>query len=73
MNQITARLPDDLILSLDAAANKLRRTRAEMVSQAIEYYLDDFEDISCALEVLQDPSDPVMDWEQVKRELLNLD
>lgn len=73
MNQITARLPDDLILSLDAAANKLRRTRAEMVRQAIEYYLDDFEDISCALEVLQDPSDPVMDWEQVKRDLLNLD
>lgn len=73
MSQITARLPDDLVVSLDAAASKLRRTRAEMVRQAIEYYLDDFEDISCALEVLQDPADPILDWKQVKRDLLHLD
>lgn len=73
MSQITARLPDDLVSSLDAAATKLRRSRADMVRQAVEYYLDDFEDISRALEVLQDPADPVLDWKQVKRELLRLD
>ncbi len=73
MSQITARLPDDLVSSLDAAATKLRRSRADMVRQAVEYYLDDFEDISRALEVLQDPADPVLDWKQVKRDLLHLD
>ena len=73
MSQITARLPDELVSSLDAAASRLRRTRAEVVRQAVEYYLDDFEDLSGALETLQDLSDPVLDWKQAKRDLLNLD
>jgi len=71
MSQITARLPDELVASLDEAAARLRRTRAEVVRQAIEYYLEDFEDISRAIEVLRDPADPVLDWEQAKRDLLS--
>ncbi len=70
MSQITARLPDELVASLDEAAARLRRTRAEVVRQAVEYYLEDFEDISRAVEVLRDPADPVLDWEQAKRDLL---
>ncbi|MFD0914057.1 ribbon-helix-helix protein, CopG family [Methylophilus luteus] len=70
MSQITARLPDELVSSLDHAAVQLRRTRAEVVRQAIEYYLEDFEDINQAIHVLRDPSDPVLDWESVKNELL---
>ena len=73
MTQITARLPDELVSMLDAAAAKLRRSRADVVRQAVEYYLDDFEDISQAIGVLRDPADPVLDWEKVKRELLALD
>ncbi|NCC25919.1 MAG: ribbon-helix-helix protein, CopG family [Deltaproteobacteria bacterium] len=73
MAQITARLPEDVLSSLDAAAARLRRSRAEVVRQAVEYYLDDFEDISLSIEALQDPADPILDWEKVKRDLLNLD
>lgn len=71
MSQITARLPDDLVASLDMAAAKMRRTRADVVRQAVEYYLDDFEDLSAAVHVLQDPADATLDWEAVKNELLN--
>lgn len=71
MSQITARLPDELVQALDQAAEQLHRTRAEVVRKAVEYYLEDFEDISRAIEVLRDPSDPILDWEQVKRDLLN--
>lgn len=71
MSQITARLPDELVVSLDQAAAQLHRTRAEVVRKAVEYYLEDFEDISRAIEVLRDPADPVLDWEQVKHGLLN--
>ena len=71
MSQITARLPDELIASLDNAAAELRRTRAEVVRQAIEYYLEDFEDLNLALQALRDPADVVLDWEIVKNELLN--
>ncbi len=71
MSQITARLPDELVASLDEAAAQLRRTRAEVVRQAIEYYLDDFEDIACAIDVLRDPTDVVLEWDTVKNDLLS--
>ena len=71
MSQITARLPDELVASLDDAAAALRRTRAEVVRQAIEYYLEDFEDLNLALQALRDPTNAVLDWEAVKHELLN--
>ena len=71
MSQITARLPDELVASLDNAAAELRRTRAEVVRQAIEYYLEDFEDLNVTLQTLRDPADAVLDWDTVKNELLN--
>ena len=71
MSQITARLPDELVLSLDNAATMLHRTRADVVRQAIEYYLEDFEDLNLALQALRDPADAVLDWESVKNDLLN--
>lgn len=49
MAQITARLPDELVVALDGAASQLRRSRADVVRQAIEYYLDDFEDVAAAI------------------------
>jgi RHH-type rel operon transcriptional repressor/antitoxin RelB len=73
MSQITARLPDTLLEELDAAASRLKRTRAQVVRQAIEYYLDDLQDLHLALERLQDPSDAVLDWADVKREILDQD
>lgn len=57
MRQITARLPDELV--------------AELVRQAVEYYMDDFEAISRAIEVLKDPADPVLDWESARRDLID--
>ncbi len=71
MSQITARLPDELVLSLDNAAAALNRTRADVVRQAIEYYLEDFDDLNLALQALRDPADAVLDWDVVKHELLN--
>lgn len=71
MSQITARLPDELVASLDLAATVLRRTRAEVVRQAIEYYLEDFEDLNLALQSMRDPADAVLDWDTIKNELLN--
>ncbi|MFQ5755370.1 MAG: ribbon-helix-helix protein, CopG family [Acidiferrobacterales bacterium] len=73
MAQITARLPDDLVKSLDAAARSLKRTRAELVRQAIEHYLEDYEDLARTIDRLRDPMDPVLDWEDVRRELLRQD
>ena len=73
MTQITARVPDPLVEALDSAARILNRSRAEVVRQAVERYLEDFEDLNVALTRLQDPTDEVLDWDQVKRELLDSD
>lgn len=73
MVQVTARLPEDLVEKADRAASQLSRSRAQLVRQALEYYLDDFEDLRLALDRLNDPADPVLDWDDVKRELLDQD
>lgn len=73
MAQITSRVPDELLEALDAASMRLNRSRASVIRQALERYLEDFDDISIALERLQDPSDPVLDWDEVKRGLLGTD
>lgn len=73
MAQITARVPDELAEALNAASTQLKRSRADVVRQALERYLEDFVDLSVALDRLRDPSDPVLDWDEVRRELLGSD
>lgn len=73
MAQITARVPDALVGALDEAAAHLKRSRADIVRQALERYLEDFDDLSVAIERMRDPADPVLDWDQVRRELLDSD
>ncbi len=73
MVQVTARLPDELVEKADRAASRLNRSRAQLLRQALEYYLEDFEDLRLALDRLNDPADPVLDWEDVRRDLLDQD
>ena len=71
--QVTARLPDPVVDALDSAARQLRRSRADIIRQAVERYLQDFDDLSIAIQRLRDPGDPVLDWDRVRRELLDSD
>ena len=73
MTQITAKLTPTMSKSLDNAARRLKRSRADVIRQAIEYYLDDVEDLERAMDKLRDPADPVLDWEKVRRELVAKD
>lgn len=70
MSQITARVSDELVSELDKAAAQLQRSRAEIVRLALEHYLDDFQDLSLAAQRLQDPGDPILDWDEVRDELV---
>ena len=51
MAQITARVPDEVAEALDTAAAALKRSRAEVIRQALE----NFDDLTVALERLRDP------------------
>ena len=70
MSQITVRLAGDVVEALDVEAKALGRSRAEIVRQAVARYLEDFDDLTVALERLRDPTDHVLDWEQVRPGLL---
>lgn len=65
--QVTARLPDPMLTALDWVALQLRRSRADVIRMAVEKYLEDFDDLSTAIDRLRDPSDPVLDWDRVNR------
>ena len=70
MTQITARLPDELAEALDAAAARLQRSRAFLIREALERYLEDLDDLNVDLGRLRDPEDPALDWAEVRRELV---
>ena len=69
MSEITAQLPDELVGELDAAARELNRSRADLVRQAIERYLEDFDDLTVALKRLRDPTDSALDWDDVRQRI----
>lgn len=73
MSQITARLPDEMVSALDRAAQSLHRSRADVIRQAIECYLEDFDDLTLAIARLRDPADEVVDWQEARRALLAAD
>ena len=73
MSEITAQLPDELVGELDAAARELNRSRADLVRQAIERYLEDFDDLTVALKRLRDPTDSALDWDDVRHDVLGPD
>jgi transposase len=52
---------------------QLSRCRADIIRQAIEYYLDDIEHLRCGVAALKDPADPVLNWAEVRDELLPAD
>lgn len=71
--QVTARLPDPMINALDLVAHQLRRSRSDVIRLAVEHYLEDFDDLSVAIDRLGDPGDPVLDWYQVRCKVLDTD
>ncbi|MEA3465134.1 MAG: ribbon-helix-helix protein, CopG family [Thermodesulfobacteriota bacterium] len=70
MPQITARLSDLTVDSLDHVAQTLHRSRADIVRQAVEMYLEDFNDLSVSIDRLKDPADETLDWQEARRVLL---
>ncbi len=71
MVRITTRVTDSVARALDEAASRQGRSRAELVRRIIGQYVEDYDDLLTALQRLQDPLDPVEDWDEVRRALLH--
>ncbi len=73
MAQITAHIPDEMATVLDTAAKQSNLSRSDLISHAIQLYLGDYDDARIAEARLNDTSDPILDWDEAKRELLAMD
>ena len=70
MSRITATIPPAMAKALDVAAAELNSTRSEIVRVALEGYLEDHDDLTVAMARLRDPTDPVCDCDEVRRQVV---
>jgi len=73
MAVISARLPDDLVHSIDKTAHFANRSRDEVIQKALELYLADVEEQWSTLDRMSLPTSLTFDWEDVERSLLTKD
>ena len=73
MTVVSARLPQDLVRSVDDTARSMNRTRADIIRKAVELYLKDVEEQWATLDRLSLPSTLAFDWDDVEASLLAKD
>ena len=73
MTVVSARLPDDLVRSIDNTARSMNRSRAEIIRTAVELYLVDVEKQWSTLDRLCLPVSLTFDWDDVEHGLLAKD
>ena len=66
---ISVRIPDELVSRLNEISMETQRSKSFHVQKAIEAYLSEMADLQVALDRLQDPSDPLVSSEEMRREL----
>ena len=63
-NVVATRFPENIIAELDEVARERKRTRTEIIREAVEIYLREWADYAIALERLRDPNDPILPAEE---------
>ena len=71
-NVVATRFPENIISELDEVARERRRTRAEIIREAVEVYLKEWADYAIALDRLRDLNDRVLPaqefWDEVEQD-----
>ena len=70
MHRIKADVPDELADRLDAAARTLQRSRSSIIREALESWMEEVGDVGVCAGRLGDSSDVVLDWNDVRADLL---
>lgn len=71
MVNISVWVPDSLLAALDRAAAELDTTRADLIRQVLQHYVEDVEDLNLAVKRLHDPADTTLNWQEVRNALLD--
>jgi predicted transcriptional regulator len=73
MTVVNARLPDELVRSIDQTARSSNRTRTEIIRLAVESYLAGAATRGPEEDWMQSAGDSLFDWDDVQRYLLARD
>lgn len=73
MREISARLPDEVVRSIDETARSMNTSRADIIRRAVELYLADIEEQWSTLDRLSLPTGLSLDWSEVEETLLAKD
>ena len=68
---ISTRLPIDIFNMIDTIAKERKRRKEEILKEALEMYIDEWNDYKIAIERLNDPSDEILTEEEFLTELRN--
>ena len=71
MVEISVWVPDSLLEALDSAAAELDTTRADLIHQALQRYVEDVEEFNLAVKRLHDPANSTLNWQKVRSALLD--
>jgi len=63
---ISVSLPKDLVGRLDSIADETGRSRADIIKEALELYIEDYADLQIALNRLNDKIDPILSCKDFK-------
>jgi predicted DNA-binding protein len=69
LKNISAKVPDDLLVSIDEIAVLRNRNRGEIVREALSFYIDTMADYRIAIDRLRDPTDEIQTEEEFLSEL----
>ena len=69
-NVVATRFPENIIAELDEVARERKRTRTEIIREAVAVYLREWADYAIALERLRDPNDPILPAEEFWAEVV---
>lgn len=69
MSVVTTRLTPEVVQALDQIAEMRRRSRAEVVREAVDLYLEEWADYRIDLNRLHDPADPIIYLAKLRAEL----
>ncbi len=73
MTEVDARLPDELVRSIERVARSTNRSRSEIIRTAVELYLAEVEEQLSTLDRLSQPHGLSFDWDDVEHTLLAKD
>jgi len=69
LKNISAKVPDDILVSIDEIAELRNRNRGEIVREALRFYIDTMADYRIAVDRLKDPTDAIQTEEEFLTEL----